>query len=76
MAGHRKGLGKPTREQSRTTRMAQRLAAAQTPEQRAAAAFDGLRMAAAHSPRGREALETATHTLLGLTATLARGGSP
>lgn len=73
MAGHRKALGKPTREQSRERRMAARLAVARTPEQRAAAAWDGLRMAAAHSPSGPAALEDATRYLCGLTVTLTKG---
>lgn len=72
MAGHRRAYSKPMRAESRDARMAQRYAVAQTPEQRAAAAFDGLRMAAAHSPSGAGALEEATQMLLSLTRALAR----
>lgn len=67
MAGHRREHGRPARAQARDERMAARMASAVTPEQRAAAAFDALRMAAARSPeRGRPALEDAAGYLLGL----------
>lgn len=68
MAGHRKGTGRPTRARAREERMAARMAAAATPSDRAAAALDGLRMAAAHCPeRGPAALEDAARYLAGLT---------
>jgi hypothetical protein len=70
MAGHRKAHGRPSREQSRQKRMADRIAAALTPEQRASAAFDALRMAARHADdfTAADALENAARYLIGLTA--------
>ena len=44
MAGHRKAKGRPTQHEARQARMARRIAAAVTPEERASAAFDWLRM--------------------------------
>lgn len=71
MAGHRRALGRPTQKEARERRMQRRLASAQTPQQRAAAAFDGLRMAAHRSPGGAVALEAASRYMLELTAALA-----
>ena len=46
MAGHRRGLGKPSRPQARHDRMTRRMAEARTPQESASAAFDWLRLAA------------------------------
>ena len=73
MAGRRRAAGKPkTRAQLRTDLLSRHMAsaaAALTPEQRVAAAFDGLRMAAARAipDEGALALNDAAQHMLGLT---------
>jgi transglutaminase-like putative cysteine protease len=50
MAGHRKAKGRTTQHEARQARMARRVAAAATLEERASAAFDWLRMSCSYSP--------------------------
>jgi hypothetical protein len=73
MAGHRRVKGKPARSQIRAGRIAGLLSSGSTPEEKAAGAFDGLRMAASHSPRGSWALEEAASYLRGLTRAITEG---
>lgn len=79
MAGrrHSKIPARPARYKAREARISGLLATGYTPEQRAAAAFDALRMAAAHSPeRGPLALADAAAQMSALTAWVVKGGAP
>ena len=79
MAGrrHAKSPVRPARYKTREERISLLLATGYTPEQRAAAAFDALRMAAAHSPeRGPSALMDAAAQMSALTAWIVKGGAP
>lgn len=67
MAGHRRQHGRPTRAAVRHAAAQRRLAAAQTPEQRLAAAYDAFRSVVAHmtdrSAASRLAADAAQHLL-------------
>jgi hypothetical protein len=75
MAGHRQARGAPRRDEARTQRMRQRLAAAQTAEEQLAVAFDWFRASAARikdAPERARCMRKASEFLISLITEIGR----